>query len=124
MINPTKLDQELKNAGIEISGCNANGVVWDLIGNEIQGQANVQALIAAHDPIEYDLSPEMPLVGVGETVVIHIKGAQGTAVITIDGVNLDVDIDATGSAIVEFIPDSPGEYVIIHAGNVAIIKAV
>jgi hypothetical protein len=50
MINAQKLDAELKNAGIQISGCNTNGKVWDVGNNEIQSRADVAAVIAAHNP--------------------------------------------------------------------------
>ena len=51
MINASKLDQELKKAGIAISGCNAEGVVWDVDGvTEIQSRPDVAAVIAVHDP--------------------------------------------------------------------------
>lgn len=50
MINSSKLDKELKAAGISILGCNSNGVVWDVDGNEIQDRQDVAAVIAAHNP--------------------------------------------------------------------------
>ncbi|MCJ7626599.1 MAG: hypothetical protein MUO76_24160 [Anaerolineaceae bacterium] len=50
MINPTKLDVELKKAGIEIAGCNSDGVVWDIKNKEIQDRADVLLVLAAHDP--------------------------------------------------------------------------
>lgn len=124
MINVGKLDIELKDAGITISGCNSSGVVWDASGAEIQSDPAVAAVISAHDPNEYDVAPEMPLAQVGDTVSISIQGAQGTTTITIDGIDLDVDIDATGKSQVDFVPDSAGEYVIKHAGKVAVLKAV
>ncbi len=48
-IRPEGLTRELTIAGIQFSGCNAQGIVWDLMGNEIQNQPNVAAVIAAHD---------------------------------------------------------------------------
>jgi len=124
MINPSKLHFELVQSGITISGCNADGIVWDENRNEIQDQANVQAVIAAHDTYIYEVNPEIPLATVGDTVSISLSGSPGITTITIDGVNLDVDIDSGGKALVDFIPDSAGEYVIKHAGEVAVIKAV
>jgi hypothetical protein len=53
MINSTKLDQELKAAGIQFSGVNSQGVVWDLDGNEIQDRPDVLVILQAHDPIDY-----------------------------------------------------------------------
>lgn len=53
MINYKKLTHELRNAGIQISGCNALGVVWDIDNNEIQTRADVAAIIAVHDPVDY-----------------------------------------------------------------------
>jgi hypothetical protein len=50
MINVGKLEEELRIAGIEFSGCNSNGVVWDVDGNEIQDRADVAQVIAVHDP--------------------------------------------------------------------------
>jgi len=45
-----KLHDELIAAGITISGCNSNGLVWDDKGNEIQDQPAVQAVLSSHDP--------------------------------------------------------------------------
>ena len=53
MINVSKLHKELEDAGIQIQGCNSNGIVWDLSGNEIQDREDVAAIIAVHDPIDY-----------------------------------------------------------------------
>jgi hypothetical protein len=50
MIDSTKLYKELKAAGISLSGCNSNGVVWDANGNEIQARPDVAEVIALHDP--------------------------------------------------------------------------
>jgi hypothetical protein len=50
MLNSTKLERELKAAGVEVSGCNSAGVVWDLEGNEIQSRVDVAAVIELHDP--------------------------------------------------------------------------
>lgn len=55
-INPGKLDTELRKAGIETSGCNSNGVVWDMNGYEIQDRADVSIIIAAHDPKEVEVT--------------------------------------------------------------------
>ncbi len=53
MINATKLDQELKAAGIQFSGVNSSGVVWDIEGNEIQDRPDVLVILQAHDPVDY-----------------------------------------------------------------------
>ena len=53
MINATKLDLELKAAGIQFTGVNSLGVVWDLEGNEIQDRPDVLAVIQVHDPVDY-----------------------------------------------------------------------
>jgi len=50
MINVEKLHKELINAGINISGCNENGIVWDKDNQEIQGRPDVKAVIKKHDP--------------------------------------------------------------------------
>lgn len=50
MKNSGKLHGELLAAGIQISGCNSDGKVWDVGGNEIQDRQDVAAVIAAHDP--------------------------------------------------------------------------
>ena len=51
MIKPEKLTKELLDAGIKISGCNPNGIVWDEDGTtEIQGRKDVKAVVAKHDP--------------------------------------------------------------------------
>lgn len=49
MINLFGLIIELKAAGIQFSGCNTDGVVWDLSGNQIQTRPDVAAVIAAHN---------------------------------------------------------------------------
>ena len=53
MINSKKLSRELIDAGILGQGCNSNGIVWDMDGNEIQNRPDVIAVIAAHDPVDY-----------------------------------------------------------------------
>lgn len=50
MINTDKLTQELVNAGIEISGCDSNGIVLDKENKEIQGFKDVRLIIEKHDP--------------------------------------------------------------------------
>lgn len=50
-INLEKLHSELINAGIKISGCNSDGIVWAEDGHtEIQDRKDVKAVIAKHDP--------------------------------------------------------------------------
>lgn len=49
-INLNKLTSELKSAGIEVSGCNTNGIVWDIDNNEIQTRPDVASIILAHNP--------------------------------------------------------------------------
>lgn len=49
--NPETLTKELLAAGIRISGCNENGVVWGEDGvSEIQDGQVVRAILKAHDP--------------------------------------------------------------------------
>ena len=50
MINASGLSEELTAAGIQFSGCNSNGKVWDLENNEIQTRPDVAAIISAHNP--------------------------------------------------------------------------
>jgi hypothetical protein len=50
MINAEKLIAELIAAGIVTSGCNSNGIVWDIEGNEIQSRTDVAEVIGTHDP--------------------------------------------------------------------------
>lgn len=51
MINLNNLTKELQDANIDFSGCNVNGIVWDLDGaTEIQGRPDVAAVIKDHDP--------------------------------------------------------------------------
>jgi len=53
MVNISKLSKELTAAGIPISGCNVDGIVWGPDGtSEIQAQPAVAAIIAAHNPTE------------------------------------------------------------------------
>jgi len=57
-INLDKLTQELITAGIKISGCNSDGIVWAEDGTtEIQDRKDVKAINAAHDPTP-DPEPE------------------------------------------------------------------
>ena len=49
MINADKLHKEIVSVGIEILGCNSNGLVWDLESREIQDRPDVKAIIDAHD---------------------------------------------------------------------------
>ena len=53
-INVAKLHEELEQAGFNISGCDANGRVLDLNGDEIQNDMEVKAVIDAHDPAPDD----------------------------------------------------------------------
>lgn len=58
IINLEKLTRELLSAGIKISGCNEQGVVWAEDGTtEIQDRKDVKAIIDAHDPTP-DPEPE------------------------------------------------------------------
>lgn len=51
--NARKLLKELLAAGVPTGGCNVLGVVWDVDGiTEIQKNANVKAVLAAHDSAE------------------------------------------------------------------------
>jgi hypothetical protein len=51
MIDTRKLTKELQAAGIKISGCNSNGIVWAEDGTtEIQDRKDVKTIIAKHDP--------------------------------------------------------------------------
>ena len=55
MINPKILVEELRAADIECSGCNSNGLVWALDGEtEIQDEPAVAAIVAAHDPTDFE----------------------------------------------------------------------
>ena len=50
-MNIEKLTWELIAAGIKISGCNENGIVWAEDGQtEIQDRKDVKTIIKAHDP--------------------------------------------------------------------------
>ena len=49
-LNLRKLHKELEEAGIDINGCNSDGVVWDIENNEIQDREDVAAIITSHDP--------------------------------------------------------------------------
>ena len=54
MINTKKLTREFEAAGINVAGCNVDGVVWDVDGEtEIQNRPDVSSIIAIHDPIDY-----------------------------------------------------------------------
>jgi hypothetical protein len=50
MVNPKKLHKEIVDSGINISGCNESGKVWDLENKEIQNRSDVMAILAKHDP--------------------------------------------------------------------------
>ena len=49
-INVSKLHDELEAAGIEISGCDSDGIVLDLNSVQIQDRDDVITIIKAHDP--------------------------------------------------------------------------
>lgn len=51
LINPAQLYKELFEAGINVNGCNSDGVIWDKDNNEIQGRADVKAIVLAHKPV-------------------------------------------------------------------------
>lgn len=73
MINVNKLHKELQTAGINISGCNSEGVVWDLDNIEIQDRDDVLAVIKAHDPtpeVDDIRQEEYSKVGVNTSVMI------------------------------------------------------
>ena len=53
-INVSKLHDELVAAGTEISGCDSNGVVLDINGDQIQDREDVKSVITAHDPAPDD----------------------------------------------------------------------
>jgi len=80
-------------------------------------------------PVVYNISPQLPIVRVGQTAAITIQSAPGVETILIDGQPYDVVIDDTGSGRVEFESVSVGEYVITGqsgelANCVAILKVV
>lgn len=52
MYNAQILSNYLTEAGIIFSGCNSDGIVWDLKNNEIQTRPDVAAIIAAYNPDE------------------------------------------------------------------------
>lgn len=57
LINVSKLHNELIIQGIQINGCDSNGIVYDLSNREIQNRADVAMIIANHDPTP---DPEPP----------------------------------------------------------------
>lgn len=57
-INSGKLHAELEAAGIEISGCDSTGNVWNKEGKEIQDFKDVQAVIKKHDPMPIPVETE------------------------------------------------------------------
>ena len=56
IINVSKLHQELEDAGIQIQGCDSNGIVWDINGNEIQDREEFASMSTA--TIDYQLLPD------------------------------------------------------------------
>lgn len=52
MYDTTILSNNLTAAEIIFSGCNSDGIVWDLKNNEIQTRPDVAAIIAAYNPDE------------------------------------------------------------------------
>ena len=78
-------------------------------------------------PVSYSLSPQMPLVEVGNDAVVTVIGAPDeTITLTINGTDtLDVVLDASGQATKTFVPSVAGEYVIKDGhGSICVIKAV
>lgn len=102
MINVNKLHKELQTAGIKLSGCNSDGIVWDLDNKEIQNRDNVRIIIEAHDPtpeIDDIRQEEYSKVGVNTSVMIFAlwkkvmqsDGADADALqLLIDEVNLSI----------------------------------
>ncbi len=130
MFNTNNLDAELRAAGISISGCDSSGKVWDVDGEtEIQRRPDVVAVLAVHDPWEYGLSPQMPLVKVGGVVLVNIKAAPGNVILLIDGIEQSAAISDDGLGTITFEVASAGEYVVTGktgklAQQVAVVKAV
>jgi hypothetical protein len=55
MIYPSILFVELQSAGISITGCDSNGVVFAVDGKQIQARTDVAAVIAAHQAYPYNV---------------------------------------------------------------------
>lgn len=53
-INPTKLDQELRAAGVPIHGCDSTGVVFFMDAATSEQRATAAQIVAAHDPSPSD----------------------------------------------------------------------
>ena len=134
MINVGKLHKQIEAAGIEISGCNANGIVWDADGNEIQSRADVEAIIAAHNPTIYIITPDDNHTVINNPVDITVIGAANEAVTLyaypvtdVPDVSheLDVALDADGRGVVPFVADSAGQWAIRgKAGELANIVSI
>lgn len=80
--NPTKLDQELKAAGIPITGCDSTGQVWFLPSATSAQREQAAAIVAAHDPAttpEYrlDRSGHGRFLGALAILETHRLGAWG-----------------------------------------------
>ena len=100
MINSTKLTEELRSAGIEISGCNSSGIVWDLSGNEIQDRLDVLAIIQTHDPVDYTTSIQELLMSEAPDKLRNIPGwATWDVEQAVDYINTNVTSLATAKTV-------------------------
>lgn len=131
MINVEKLDRELKAAGIAVSGCNADGVVWGSDGStEIQDRPEVKVVIAAHTPEVYTLKPETQVIlangkheAVVECGVSGIDPLPETDVITINGEAQEIDLEQ-GRAEIKLTSSVAGTVIgIEYHGLFAVVKA-
>lgn len=100
MINSTKLTEELRSAGIEISGCNSSGIVWDLSGKEIQDRPDVLAVISLHDPVDHITSLQDLLASEAPKQLRNIPGwATWDMGQTVDYINKNVTSLATAKTV-------------------------
>ena len=92
--------------------CDSSGNVYASDGVQINNRPDVAAIIAAHDPWEYSISPQMPIVKVGGSATVQVTGAPGTTNLLIDGVAIEITVDVGGRAIIECEMLAIGNYVI------------
>lgn len=129
MINKTKLDKELKAAGIPIHGVGESEKVIriDFKPEATQTQRDqAQAILAAHDPIDYSISVSKEFIR-GDRVdssVVKIVAGGASVNVLVNGVSQSVAlVDGVGSF--EIVSPSPNTTITITgvSGGLAAVSA-
>jgi hypothetical protein len=102
MINLKKLTKELSDAGIKFVSVNSDGVILNSAGAEIQGEQAPAAVVATHDPTDYEKARSDGAEGAARTVNGWATMTEADAIAWIDdnlGPELLADFPKTLAAI-------------------------